>query len=610
MTTPVWKAGTLYSPGALVQPTKSQPIGNTQPDNPAFETGDLTGWTTPNPSIWSVETADPYSGVYSAKAIGGGVSYLQSTTHIPVAAGQTLTAITMCKLTNNGTDDLGAQIGIDLFDATDTQIGTTSLGTLIYGKGGFWTQSSVTAAATKNAEYALVRLGVNTGSHGGHVNFDSVRVTSAYQAPPPGLIFKAVQSNPGRSAATEPTWPTVNGVTVVDNEVTWEAIILTRLVWEASPILLSGGLEPAWPTDVGAFVSDNTINWQAVSRRVEDANCPRSKVVAILSSKVFAADKDIVRFCATVNPLDWTTAQDAGYLPTGLQQANSNDMSVLAPYRSNLTAFNASSFQNWQVDPDPSAMALLDQMEGIGSTWTRAAQPVGNELFFLSALGVRSVSVSAASDSLSAGDVGMPIDPLAQSAITSATANASRVVATYYPSAGQYWLAFADYPSTGVSEVYVYTNSGGKGKWSRYQLPWSVEAFAQLGNDLYIRHGDEVSIVDPSIYTDDIAGVPTDFTCTVQWHYLDCGSAGVTKMMDSIDIVGDGQGPSLSIGYDQRDLAAFTDPYAVDADTLTGSPIPIPVSAPSFSVKLDFAGGAYWKINAVNLHLADMPGQP
>lgn len=160
------------------------------------------------------------------------------------------------------------------------------------------------------------------------------------------------------------------------------------------------------------------------------------------------------------------------------------------------------------------------------------------------------------------------------------------------------------------SIVYVHTLNGGKGKWSRYLFPWSVDAFAQLGNDLYIRHGDEISIVSEDVTTDDVAGVATAFAGAVQWHWLDCGQPGTTKMLESVDYVGTGQAPSLSIGYDQRNLSAFTDPYLIDADTLPGGPIPIPVAAPTFSVRLDFAGGAAWAVNAVILHVDDLGGPP
>ncbi len=936
--TDIWQPGKTYVPGALVKPSSTTTVAQPQPTNGDFETGNLTGWSQ-GASRWANTSTTPYAGTKCVVLSGTGIDSLNNTNIVPVRVGQRITAQAMAKLTNNGTNDQGAQIIIVWLDASNVEIpGAATLGTLIYGQGGYWKPTTATGTAPAGAAKAFIRLNGDNGTHGGTLEFDQVSWDYAYQAPPPGLIFKATQAAPGKSGSAEPTWPTTAGISVTDNAVTWQGVIASRVVWKASPIMQTGATEPVWPTVVGAIVHDGNMDWIAVSSQITDPNCPHSKVVAIMASKVFAADKDIVRFSATVNPLDWSSAQDAGYLPTGLQQANSNDMAVLAPYRSNLTAFNASSFQNWQVDPDPAAMSLLDQLESIGSTWQHAAQPVGNDLFYLSQLGVRSVGIAVGTDNLAAGDIGMPVDVLVRASV-SLLNDGIMPCSTYYPSAGQYWISFqhltlqltggpkdgaignqangsyrvsgavrgysvavvsgglpsgitllatgtysgayttagtytwtvratdgagryvdleqsltvnpgvviallhfdtdmttdatgrawtvspwteggydpkltwpqwdgstyasgpgsfrmsragtTQWPEQGfyygqarmysalgtsgaidsttdfcveglvrrdpgddnsggntmfldfgiqlwaaqsnpvprsvslqnvpagmtvtyttvdrtiptdrfihfalvragstitlwwggqaaatvssaqlltlastfpvslgtsqnsytawqmpgwldeiritkgwarytqaftppsgpvgsgttpavtidqsTADVYVHTLNGGKGKWSRYLFPWSVDAFAQRGNNLYIRHGDEVSVVSEDVATDNVAGVPTNFAGLVQWAWLDNGQPGVTKMLESLDYVGTGQGPSLSIGYDQRDASAFTTPYLIDPDTLPGDPIPIPVAAPTFSIKLDFAGGKAWTVNAVTLHLDAMRGQP
>jgi hypothetical protein len=60
-------------------------------------------------------------------------------------------------------------------------------------------------------------------------------------------------------------------------------------------------------------------------------------------------------------------------------------------------------------------------------------------LFFLAALGVRTVAIAEGTNNLATGDVGVPIDILVQ-----AEANEVDVepIASYYPGAGQFWLAF------------------------------------------------------------------------------------------------------------------------------------------------------------------------
>ena len=130
-----------------------------------------------------------------------------------------------------------------------------------------------------------------------------------------------------------------------------------------------------------------------------------------------------------------------------MNQNGSNDTAVLNIYRSALVSFSSTTFQNWQVDPDPANMALLDVMEGIGSTWQQAAQPVAKDLFYLAALGVRTVGISAGSTNLVNGDVGMPIDPLVRASVKEAIADAVEPRGLYYPSLGQYWLSFPEsYP--------------------------------------------------------------------------------------------------------------------------------------------------------------------
>ncbi len=160
-----------------------------------------------------------------------------------------------------------------------------------------------------------------------------------------------------------------------------------------------------------------------------------------------------------------------------------------------------------------------------------------------------------------------------------------------------------------MTDIYVFTLNGGKGKWSRYVLPVSVESFAQLGDRLYIRSGDRVLRVVEDLLTDSVAGVATPFSATVQWPWVDWGTPAITKQVIGFDIVGTGQ-PSVSFGYDQRNLATFTAPYAIDPDTLPGGMVPMPLMAPSLSVKVDFAAGTAWSMQSLTLYINETRGQP
>jgi hypothetical protein len=160
------------------------------------------------------------------------------------------------------------------------------------------------------------------------------------------------------------------------------------------------------------------------------------------------------------------------------------------------------------------------------------------------------------------------------------------------------------------STVYVCSLGSGKPRWSRYVFPFAIDSFAQLGNVLYIRHGDTISRVDEDAVTDEVDGEAVNFPGLVQFPWHDFGQPGVTKMLEGFDYIGSGQGPSISIGYDQRSTSAFTTPYDVDPDTMPGGLIPLPLAAPTLSVKLAFDGGAAWSVQAVHLSLFDMGNGP
>lgn len=469
MAAPVWNAGTLYAPGDLVQPITAPAPASAAISNAGFESGS-TNWTL-GVGV-TIQSGTKFAGSNAAQFTGtaGNVFVLHDS--VAVAPGTSITASCMYA---QGAAPAGKNVGCVILrwlTAGDVFI-SDSVGSLVTSSSGGFKVSTVTGVAPATA--AKVQIGARATRDNSNASFvDTFTWDYATVTSPAGLIFKAVQASPGFSGSTEPVWPASLGLTVVDNQVTWEAVATSRVTWTARPLLTSGATEPTWPTEVGEFIVDNNIKWECISRRIEDERCPNTKVVAIMAGKVYAVDGDIVRFCSTGNPKDWTSADDAGFLPTGLQQSNANDMAVLAPYRANLAAFNATVFQNWQVDPDPASMAILDQIDGIGSTWPKAATAVGNELFFLAALGVRTVGIAVGSENLSAGDVGMPIDPLVQDAVRVALANGDVMHSTYYPSAGQYWLAVANYPppdlalfgnlpngSPGAPAVGTYTAVGG-----------------------------------------------------------------------------------------------------------------------------------------------------
>jgi len=613
MTTPAWQPGTIYNPGALVRPLSAQPVDVGQPDNPGFETGDLTSWdwtTAGGANIDpTVQGTTKFAGASALRWVGAAGSVeggrrldLVNEERAVVTPGQNIQGD--CYILYNTAGFQPGSSGyacIYWFDSGDVLISVTEGSDVDNTLGANrWGHSHVNGTAPANAAFAS--LGARLLSSGGDVYADNFSWNYTSSSVPDGLIFQAVQTDAGYSGNAEPTWPTVLGNTVVDNEVTWEAVATSRVTWEATPILKSGGSEPTWPTVPGGHVVDNTISWEAVSRRIEDERCPNTKIVAIAASKIFAGDDDIIGYSATVNPLDWSTANDAGYIPYGLNNFGSNPVTALGLYRTNLVAFNSEGFQMWQVDQDPANIAILDSGP-VSCIYDKTPQPVANDLAFLTSVGLRNLNIAGASTNLQMDGVGEPIDPLVKAEIT---AGDYEPFSLFWPKTGQHWTIFGP-------QAFVLTVNGTKDKsWSRYVFPEAITDWTLDGDDLILRTEthkvwrvtDEASLDDEHEVGEDIVG--EEFEGVIHWPFLDFGTVGVDKELQGFDLVATApEGVAVSIGYNQRNINDRTEDYDVDPDTINDQVVPFPMTAPSFDLRLTFAADQSWEWFAANLYLQD-----
>jgi len=313
----LWQAGKVYPNGSIVQSQTYTAGAKIAITNFDFESG-ASGWNFGGDIV--IDTL-AYSGTKCLMVNGTGTLYPTNSTFVPVIAGKSITANCMyAQGAANSWDNTGA-VALIWYTSGYVEI-SKSIGNVVYSSSGAsWKQSTVTAQAPANSAYVKIACqSYKTDSDVHRFDYFTWDLHGESSATN-GLEFKAVQAGNGTSASVEPVWGTMVGDTVVDGTVTWQAISITSVTWEASPILISGGTEPTWIAESGAFTLEAGIQWEAISMVVSDEKCPQSKVVAIAASKVFAGDDDITRFSATVNPLDWSSERDAGYLATGLNQA-------------------------------------------------------------------------------------------------------------------------------------------------------------------------------------------------------------------------------------------------------------------------------------------------
>ena len=637
---PPWQPATQYVPGAMVTPRSNNVVLQELPANNSFESG-LTHWAVTGQYISNsgagnavtASTAEAYDGSESVllSPVAGNGSGPSSGSGNP-AAFAILTNDFMAAVTPGQKINFSCRIWRDYGDpnqsfcnggpriawynssmaflsysyasAPPPQFAATPLGMI----GGFnssknWATVSGTGIAPAGAAYASAVIVLTTTAYAGQsIYADNYIWDYTHQGYPDGLVFVAVQPLPGTSAPTEPVWPTTSTQTVVDNTVTWEAEYASQVTWTTSSILETGATEPVWPLLVGSVIVDNNIEWTATDGRITDPNLPQnSTVVAIGASKVFVGNGDIINFCATGNPQDWTSSQDAGFIPFGMNNYGNEDVKALNLYRSNLVAFNSLGYQMWQIDPDPANMAILDA-EPTGCAYSKSIQPVNNDLVFLTPVGLRNIGTAGAAGNLQAGSFGKQIDPLVRYAISQLALNGYEVKSLFYSGMGQYWCLFGP-------EAFVLTINGTSTmSWTRYLFPAVITDWTVLSGALYLRAGDLVWKVDELQGLDDFvtASQSIAFQAYLSWEYLDFGTIGVDKQMEGFDIVLKGKA-SISFGYSQRDRTLATDWYEVDGDTVPGTMIPLPIVAPSIQARLQFAYGQIAPIEGDALSVAGYP---
>ena len=193
----------------------------------------------------------------------------------------------------------------------------------------------------------------------------------------------------------------------------------------------------------------------------------------------------------------------------------------------------------------------------------------------------------------------------------------------FYPGRGQYWLIYGP-------QVFVLTINGLQGtkSWSRYIFPEAITDATLNSGSLFLRTtASHVWQLEAIQIADDVhlTTQSTAIISTVQWPYIDMGGLGLNKMLIGLDLVGNG-GVTVQVAYDQQDKSTFSDnpafvtstgvtaPYFVAIeDTVPGEPLPIPITAPSYSLILTFNQGTIttpnpWDWEAANFYLAPTGG--
>ncbi|MDQ2150061.1 hypothetical protein RBI22_15185 [Alcaligenaceae bacterium C4P045] len=343
---------------------------------------------------------------------------------------------------------------------------------------------------------------------------------------------------------------------------------------------------------VDGEVRHHYLNSAGVTQII-DVNCPHSRAVIKAASKIFAVNGDTVRYSATSNPTDWSTANDAGFLPTGLNSRGDRNANALGIYQSNLIVLARDGAQVWSVDPDPAAMRLADTVDNVGTNFPRTVANVSGDLYFLADFGFRSITTLQYTNNLADVDVGSPIDTLVRQEVRQ---NGATPMAFFHYGTGQYMCVIGN-----VLFVYSVSRSSKISAWSRYYMPYGIDAFAELNGELYFRNGDSVYRFTEDAYDDE--GQP--FEVLIELPYMDLKAPGQLKRILGADLVMAGE-CWFSIAFDVREPDAYTPPVRVRGNTRPGGVIPIECSGTEFSLRFRNFTRKEFRLDAVTLYYDSM----
>jgi hypothetical protein len=394
----------------------------------------------------------------------------------------------------------------------------------------------------------------------------------------------------------------------VFGEVTDADVILGVTPW-------GNGLLVSWWTELwGEQRILYTVNSAAtlVKTVITDSNCPRSGMMVTANNRIYAVSNDgqSVRFCKSQH-------FGAGRRAYGLGM-----------YQGQLAVFTDQSIQLWNIDPDPSAMALDRVIGGAGTRHHNSLVSLNGDLLFLSESGVRSLTTQGNALLPLDVDVGLPVRPVTPSPelpviggsvpYQNTLALAASPFAQFWIAAPGYWSINSSTPGPEGWVAWSYSRQAKLNAWAAHGAGTGNRArlrgWTVFSNAVYMRHAhdDYLYVMRPDVYDAEQAMAQrAPYTAQTQW--LDFGKPGKRKSVYGLDFDGknvDNISILTAINGSREGVLAETINVGANQFGWTYSGEMLPVAVDGTEFKLGFAGSAAAEIqiNRVTLHFDEIEG--
>ena len=167
----------------------------------------------------------------------------------------------------------------------------------------------------------------------------------------------------------------------------------------------SGGSEPTFPSTEGGTVVDNGATWTTVKM-------PKGDCIISGFGRLWAVDSDrtTIRFSAFNNDKLWDTQNGGGVIDLVNNFAFEKDfIKALAIFNNQLIVFGKNNITIFNSAVAPASLALADTVTGMGCIARDSIQNIGSDVIFLSDDGVRALSRTIELEKMPAQDLSQSI---------------------------------------------------------------------------------------------------------------------------------------------------------------------------------------------------------
>ncbi len=306
--------------------------------------------------------------------------------------------------------------------------------------------------------------------------------------------------------------------------------------------------------------------------------------VVTAATKVFASEFGLNRvwFSATDDPRDWTSLDDAGFLPTSTHLDGDQPINGLLGYRGQLLVLASRAVQVWNVDPDPERMSLASNIGGSGCEFPRSVANVGGDVFLFATGQFRSISAVITTGQPKDTDIGARVRELTQGI----REGAGEIVAAWWPEL-QVYVGF----NGSTAYCFTYSPDAGVTGWTTWTLPISVSHAVPFQGLLYVRRSDapEVWAFDPAL----AAPVDENPTWTVRFGWSMLDDTDRLKMLSKVSIPQEGTS-SFRLYYSPRDLTQYEDWFTLEGSSTGLGHLMVP--SVTDTVGVQFSGTGWWRL--------------